>query len=144
MGIDFGGDMIPALIGVLSPIIAKALDKIPNTQEREKVRLEIELKIREQETELLKLFSASDNAQTEINKTDAASGNWLQRTWRPALCWAGVLGVWWLYLVQPILIYAFPSRPLPVLQSNGLMELMLMLLGFGGMRQFQKMREQSK
>lgn len=128
--------MIPALIGVLAPIIGKVLDKIPNKDEREKARLEIELQLRAQEVELLKLFSASDASQTEINKLDAV-GNLFQRTWRPALCWAGVIGIWWTYVIAPILLYFNPSHPLPTMDS-GLMELVLMLLGFGGMRLYQK------
>lgn len=129
--------MIPALLTVLAPIIGKVLDKIPNKDEREKARLEIELQLRAQEVELLKLFSASDNSQTEINKLDAM-GNLFQRSWRPALCWAGVVGIWWTYVIVPVLVYFNPSRPLPMLVTDGLMELVLMLLGFGGMRLYQK------
>lgn len=129
--------MIPALLAVLAPIVGKVLDKIPNPAEREKARLEIELQLKAQEVELLKLFSASDSSQTEINKLDAV-GNLFQRSWRPALCWAGVIGIWWTYVIAPILTYFYPARPLPSLVNDGLMELVLMLLGFGGMRLYQK------
>ncbi len=139
-----GDKMILGLIGVLSPIISKVLDRIPNTQEREKARLEFELKLREQESELLKLFVGLDQGQVEINKAEAAHTSIFVAGWRPFIGWICGVGAAWAFVVKPffdwtlaVLQYQIVS---PTVDTGELMSLLLGMLGMGALRSFEKVK----
>ena len=63
--------MFTAILGLLLPTINKALDFIPNPQEREKAKLELQTKLMAQELEVMKVLAQADTNQTEINKEEA-------------------------------------------------------------------------
>jgi hypothetical protein len=136
--------MITALIGVLAPILGKVLDRIPNPAEREKVRLEVELQLRAQEAELIKLFAANDIGQLEVNKTEAASSSLFVAGWRPFVGWTCGAGVAWTFVLKPLADWALaiwaPHVVTPVLQSGELMSLLLGMLGMGAIRSYEKVK----
>lgn len=140
--------MIP-LIASLLPILGNVLDKVlPNTAEREKVKLELQAKLVEQELELAKLLSANDQGQIEINKEEAKSNSLFVSGWRPFVGWTCAVGVAWAFVVKPFLdwIVSLLARFYPVLQgfaspelnTGELMSLLLGLLGMGGFRMMEK------
>ncbi len=131
------------LLGLLTPIVGKILDKIPNAGEREKARLEFELKIAEQEAELAKALLESDTAQVELNKVDAASNDKFRTYWRPAVAWVCVAAYAWSYLGQPIITFGLRlvGVAVPEMPSFDLGEMtpvLMGLLGLAGLRSWEK------
>lgn len=134
--------MIP-LIGALLPIVGKVLDRvIPDVAEREKAKMELQIKLAEQEGELIKALIQSDVAQAEINKVEAQSDNPVKSLWRPAVGWICVSGLAWTVFLPVIswFIQLFGTQvpPLPSLGGDVLMTLTFGMLGLGGMRTYEK------
>ena len=80
--------------------------------------------------------------QLEINKVEAANANLFVSGWRPAIGWVCALALAYQYLIRPLLSWAtiaagynFPV--LPGLDDN-LWQLMMGMLGMGGLRTFEK------
>lgn len=136
--------MITAILGILSPIIGKVLDRIPNAVERDKAKLEFALEVQKQETELLKLFTQNDQGQLEVNKVEAASNSLFVAGWRPFIGWVCGAGVAWAFLLQPIADWVIaivkPGVTTPQIQSGELMSLLLGMLGMGAIRSFEKVK----
>jgi len=98
-----------------------------------------------------RIDQTTDLAQIEVNKVEAASSKWFVSSWRPAVGWVGVFGLAYQFLGYPLLqwIWTFGqgidlipkglSAP-PDLQTDQIMVLLSGLLGFGGMRSFDKTR----
>ena len=117
----------------------------------DKERMTLELEGRKLDLEQAKIDQATDLAQVEVNKIEAASGSLFVSGWRPAVGWVGVAGVAYQFLGYPLMqwIWAFGQgveiipkglAPPPDLQTDQLMVLLSGLLGFGGMRSFEKSR----
>jgi len=117
------------------------------TTDKEKMQLELEG--RKLDLEQARIDQATDLAQVEVNKIEAASNNLFVSGWRPAVGWVGVAGVAYQFLGYPLMqwIWAFGQgvdlipkglAPPPDLQTDQLMVLLSGLLGFGGMRSFEK------
>jgi hypothetical protein len=117
------------------------------TTDKEKMQLELEG--RKLDLEQARIDQATDLAQVEVNKIEAGSSNLFVSGWRPAVGWVGVAGVAYQFLGYPLMqwIWAFGqgvdlipkglAAP-PDLQTDQLMVLLSGLLGFGGMRSFEK------
>lgn len=120
------------------------LDKIPNKQEREKAQQEFELALVTHQTELLKVLQASDQAQAETNKAEAAHQSLFVAGWRPFVGWVGGLAFAWMYLGQPIANWAIVAFNLgvtvPMIPTENMMELLMGMLGLGGLRTFEKIK----
>lgn len=140
--------MIP-IIASLLPILGSVIDKIiPNVAEREKVKLELQVRLAEQELEFAKLLSANDQGQIEINKQEAQSNSLFVSGWRPFVGWTCAVGVSWAFVFKPVLDWTvallsrfFPQLvgfTTPVLNTGELLSLLLGLLGMGGFRMMEK------
>lgn len=137
--------MLPALLALLTPAIKPLLDLIPNPQAREKARQDFELTLVTQQTELLKVLQASDQAQADVNKTEAASSSLFVAGWRPFIGWVCGLSFAWMYLGQPIASWAITAfhitgATIPVIPAENMMELLMGMLGLGGLRTFEKIK----
>lgn len=91
---------------------------------------------------------ASDRAQMEVNKAEAASGSVFVSGWRPAIGWVLAAAVAYTYLLVPLGVWLgfVIGKPLPkppVLDGN-LWELMFALLGMGGLRTLEKLKGVAK
>lgn len=140
--------MIPALLALV-PTIAKLADKfIPNTAERDKFKYEIELKLKEQEAELVKALVQSDLAQAEANKLDAASNDKFRSYWRPCLAWVCVLAFIWFTVVQPIIVFIYAAKGMPLelpeIDSTILTTTLFGILGLAGFRSYEKKAGKTK
>lgn len=134
--------MLP-VIATLLPVVGKVLDKIiPNVAEREKAKMELQLKLAEQEGELVKALIQSDIAQADINKVEAGSDNLFKSGWRPAVAWIGVTGLAWTVFLPVISwflqMFGVQTPPLPQLGGEVLNTLLFGLLGLGGLRTYEK------
>lgn len=83
-----------------------------------------------------------DKNQTDVNAVEAANPNLFVSGWRPCIGWIGALGLAYQYFVRPIAIGMGASH-LPPLDGS-LMELVIGLLGFGGMRSWEKYKGLTK
>jgi len=96
------------------------------------------------EAELRADLMASDRAQMEVNKAEAASGSVFVAGWRPAIGWVCAAAVAYTYLLVPVgmwlsFLVGKPIAKPPVLDAN-LWELMFAMLGLGGLRTFEKIK----
>ena len=115
----------------------------------DKERLQMALEGRKLDLEEKKIDQATDLAQVDINKIEAASSSLFVSGWRPAVGWVGVFGLAYQFLGYPIMQWGWSflqgvdiipnglSAP-PNLDVEQLMTLLAGLLGFGGMRSFEK------
>ena len=115
----------------------------------DKERIELELEGRKLDLEQARIDQATDLAQVDVNKIEAASSNLFVSGWRPAVGWVGVAGLAYQFLGYPLMQWAWAvgqgvdlipqglGAP-PDLDVEQLMTLLAGLLGFGGMRSFEK------
>jgi len=115
----------------------------------DKERLQMALEERKLDLEEKKIDQATDLAQVEINKIEAGSSSLFVSGWRPAVGWVGVLGLVYQFLGYPLMQWGWAFgqgydiipkglNPPPDLDVEQLMTLLAGLLGFGGMRSFEK------
>ena len=99
------------------------------------------VKAGEAKLELLKLQQSGELAamlsQTEINKVEAGSSSVFVAGWRPFLGWVCGFAMAYQYLVRPFLTAFLPELVFPGLDDN-LWQLLLGMLGLGGLRTFEK------
>jgi hypothetical protein len=115
----------------------------------DKEKLQMALEERKLDLEEKKIDQATDLAQVEVNKIEAASSSLFVSGWRPAVGWVGVLGLAYQFLGYPLMQWGWAFgqsydiipkglNPPPDLDVEQLMTLLAGLLGFGGMRSFEK------
>lgn len=133
----------------LDPITAaldiggKLIDRLwPDPTQRDAAKLEL-FKLHQQ-GELAQIAG-----QIEINKVEAASSSVFVSGWRPAIGWVCGSALAYTYLIYPLLTWAaaiwFPSIKPPVLGNDGMLyELLLGMLGIGGMRTYEKIKGVSR
>lgn len=125
------------ILTLLMPLLSKALDFIPDPEQRAKSMGEI-----------IAALQSWDSQQTQINQQEAQNSNLFVSGWRPAAGWTCVLALFYQYIIVPfaswgIAIYGQQIPPLPKL-DNTLWELMFGMLGMGGMRTFEKLKGVAK
>ena len=84
-------------------------------------------------------------AQIEINAIDAASGSSFRGGWRPLAGWAAVAAVIIYPMAQSLLpwfasVFGVNVPPLPSFDAETSANLLWALLGFGGLRSFDKLK----
>jgi hypothetical protein len=130
------------ILPAVTPIVDKLVSLIPNSNDRAKAKEELEMA-------LMKAVNDAAHDQTEINKIEAASNSVFVAGWRPAVGWVCVLGLGYSYLVYPFLLwysaaYGQDLHNLPKLETDGLYQLVLAMLGLGTLRTFEKVKGVNK
>jgi hypothetical protein len=139
---NFGDDMWQLLI----PAITSILDKIlPDPQAQAAAKLQIMEMAQRGELAQLDADVKLALGQLDVNKAEASSGNAFASSWRPSVGYVCVLGLFYSFLLQPILpwlaaLFGHPVPPLPDLNSEVLMTLVAGMLGIGGMRSVEKVK----
>lgn len=118
---------LDAILGIGGKLIEKL---IPDPAAQDAARLEL-LKL-QQSGEL-----AAMTAQTEINKAEASNPSVFVSGWRPAIGWVCALAMGYQYLARPLMVAFMPALVFPGLDDN-LWQLMMGMLGLGGLRTFEK------
>lgn len=134
------------LIGPVTKIIDKL---IPDKEAADKAKIKlIEL---EQQGDLAELGAMVElnKAQAEINKQEAAHKSLFVAGWRPFIGWTCGLGVFWQFVGYPLaafMVATFATEPveLPAITTESLFELILAMLGMGGLRTYEKLKGKSR
>ena len=125
------------LVPVVGPIVDKLVNRIPDPNERAKAKEEFE-------KDLLNVVTQANLAQTKINEIEAAHKSIFVAGWRPFIGWVCGIGILWSFLGQPILVWLIKvfgsTATLPLIETDGLYQLVLAMLGMGGLRTFEKMK----
>lgn len=133
---------IAATTTAVSNLIDKALDFIPNKNERARAK--------EQLMEgMQKAVQDQVMGQIEVNKVEAAHRSIFVAGWRPFIGWICGIGLLWSFLLEPIArwlaaIYYPEVTVLPRLETDGLYQLVLAMLGMGGLRTWEKINRVAK
>lgn len=135
--------MNPLLIGPLLEIGKSIISKVwpdPTAQAEAQLKL-LQLQqageFKELEANLQLML-----AQTDINKAEAQSASNFRGGWRPFIGWVCGFGLAYQFLIRPlangVFAYLGHGMPMPDLDTSTLMALITGMLGFGGLRTFEK------
>lgn len=128
---------VAAVIPLLTPLLEKLVDHIPDPLAREKAKSEAE-------ATLLGLLNTQQQGQVEINKLEAQNSQIFVAGWRPFIGWVCGAALLYTYVLSPFIAWGLvlwaPSAPLPVVPTDNLFELVLAMLGLGGLRTFEKVK----
>ena len=129
---------IPAIVTALLPALGTLIDRlIPDRAAAEKAKAEME-------AELIRASNEAALAQVEVNKIEAGHSSVFVAGWRPSIGWVCAAGLAWAFVLAPIAswtLVVFGIRAeLPAIHTDYLLELVLAMLGIGGLRTFEKLR----
>lgn len=127
--------MIQALIPLLGPALDRLVNLIPNPDTAATAKAEAMQQI-------LAAVQQQDTQQVEVNTVEAASTNWFVAGWRPFIGWVCGAALAYTYVVYPLLngVVSLYGRTLPAVPTDALFELVVAMLGLGGLRTFEKLR----
>ena len=134
--------MIP-LLSALTPIIEKALSFIPDPAKKAEAQLKLQAEVNRHSEEILKALSAVDLAQTNVNAEEAKSTNIFIAGWRPFIGWVCGAAFVWAYILQPVVVFILQVtgndvNQIPKVNIAEMMPVLLGMLGFGGIRAWEK------
>lgn len=136
--------MNPLLLGPLLELGKGLINKFfPDPAQAQAAQLELLKMAQTGELAQLAADTKIAEAQLAVNAAEAASGNAYASSWRPTVGYVCVAGLGYTFLLQPLLpwfaaVAGLTVPPLPALDTNVLMTLLLGMLGIGGMRSFDK------
>lgn len=131
------------------PAVSKLLDKIiPDPDAREAAKRELIRAERTQDLEELRLILSADQSQNSINQTEASHRELFVAGWRPFIGWVCGVAFGYHFVIQPILAFVIANSGsevrLPVFDMDALFTVLMGMLGLGGLRTFEKIRNVSK
>ena len=118
-------------LNVVAGIIDKVVDKIDDfTLDK---------------AEKAELIQQINKAQIEVNKVEANSNSLFVAGWRPFVGWTCGIALCYHFVLQPFLVFLLYSSgyqmDLPVFDMTTLTTILLGMLGLGGMRSFEKVKQ---
>ena len=123
------------LITALTPLISDLIDRIPDPDAKAKAAAEANAK-------LVGMLQAGDAAQLQVNAAEAANPSLFVSGWRPAAGWVCVGGLLVQTVGYPLMGWALsiwsPGTPMPQIDTDTLMSLLVPLLGLGAYRSYEK------
>ena len=133
----------------LVPAVSQLLDKlIPDPDAREKAKIELLKAEHEADIEALRLALSVDQMQADINKQEAASSNLFVSGWRPFIGWVCGIAFAYHFVLQPICAFAIANNggdpKLPAFDMNALFTVLTGMLGLGGLRTLEKIKNVTK
>ena len=97
---------------------------------------------------LAQLEQGLKEGQIEINKAEASNPNWFVAGWRPFIGWVGGVALLYTFLLSPIIQWYCEVNGLtitpPALDTGMLFNLVIAMLGLGGFRTFEKVKNVHK
>ncbi|MFN7834847.1 MAG: 3TM-type holin [Burkholderiaceae bacterium] len=120
-------------LSVLAPIVEKLLGFIPDPNERARAQ-----------QELLTALINAQNAQLDVNKTEAQHTSLFVAGWRPFIGWTCGCALAYQFILRPLLpwLAMVSGTQVPEMPNldDSLMELVMAMLGLGGLRTFEKIK----
>jgi hypothetical protein len=130
--------------GSLVETVGKVIDSVHTSEEE---RGKIKIKLQELENEI-------NAKQMEINLADAQStatdiSGILQRSWRPLIGFSAALAIFFEFVLKPFIVFFLgvfniEVGPLPQMNMEQLMPLVMALLGMASLRTFEKHKKITK
>jgi hypothetical protein len=124
--------------------VGKVIDEFHFSEEE---KGQIKIRLQELENEI-------NSKQMDINLADAKStatdiSGILQRSWRPLIGISCAFAIFWEYVAKQftlffLALFSIETAPLPSLDLDALMPLVLALLGMAGLRTYEKQKGISK
>ena len=129
----------------LVPALSKLLDKlIPDPLARENAKLELMKAENAEALQELQLAAQGDAAQASINQVEAASPDLFVAGWRPFIGWVCGVAFAYHFILQPLLAFAIANAggevKLPAFNMDELSTVLMGMLGLGGLRTIEKIR----
>jgi hypothetical protein len=126
------------IVTALLPALGTLIDRlIPDRAAAERAKAEME-------QQLVTAANQAALAQVEVNKIEAAHSSVFVAGWRPSIGWVCAAGLAWAFVLAPIASWALVvlgiRAELPAIHTDYLLELVLAMLGIGGLRTFEKLR----
>lgn len=91
---------------------------------------------KEVEKQIQDFMGRINDGQNAINLEESKSESLFKSGWRPAVAWICVAGLFWKFIAYPV--FMFFNVGTPVIETDGLMELVMAMLGLAGIRSFDK------
>jgi hypothetical protein len=130
--------------GSLVETVGKVIDSVHVSDEE---RGKIKIRLQELENEI-------NAKQMEINLADAQStatdiSGILQRSWRPLIGFSAAISIFWEFVLKNFImfflaVFEVQTQPLPSMDMEQLMPLVMALLGMASLRTFEKSKKITK
>lgn len=135
--------------GILDPIVAVINKIVPDKTAAAAATAQLQtMALQGQLNEELIQLTSITSAQSDIDKTEAASGSTFVSGWRPFIGWICGTALAFQYIARPLIMWGFAvaKQPLPLLPGidDNLWQLMLGMLGMGALRSYDKTKGTAK
>ena len=129
----------------LVPAISQLLDKIiPDPNARENAKLELLKAENAQALQEMQLALQADKNQTQIDQVEAQNPDLFVSGWRPFIGWVCGAAFAYHYIIQPLLAFIIVntggSVNLPAFDIRELTTVLMGMLGLGGLRTLEKIK----
>jgi hypothetical protein len=117
----------------------------PSKEKAQEFEAEFKRTLLSQEGEITKAALAAQQAQIEVNKVEAASASLFVSGWRPHVGWVCGFALSYVAILEPIarfvaqVFYSY-NGAFPVVDTTITLQVLLGLLGLGGLRTFEKVK----
>ena len=136
-------------LSMLIAPITRIIDKlIPDPQAAAQAKIKLfEL---EQKGDLAELGAMVEmnKGQMDINKQEATHKSLFVAGWRPFIGWVCGIALFWQFVGMPVTMFALSlaevAIDLPKIQTDDLFELVLAMLGMGGLRTYEKLKGKAR
>jgi hypothetical protein len=82
--------------------------------------------------------------QSEINKMEAQHRSVFVAGWRPFIGWICGLALAYNFIIRDVIAWISPDAMPPAIQMDQLITILLGMLGLGGLRTFEKIKDKTK
>ena len=82
--------------------------------------------------------------QSEINKMEAQHRSVFVAGWRPFIGWICGLSLAYNFIIRDVIAWISPDAMPPAIQMDQLITILLGMLGLGGLRTFEKIKDKTK
>lgn len=129
----------------LIPAISQLLDRIiPDPDARARAKLALTQAENAQALQEMQLVLQADQSQMQIDTTEAGSKSVFVSGWRPFIGWVCGVAFAYHFVAQPLLAFIIANAggnvKLPVFNMQELTTVLMGMLGLGGLRTIEKIR----
>lgn len=118
--------------------VGQSFEKVTSISEEQKER-EHELNRTRRQSEPEK-STPERSAQIELNTIESKSGNIFVAGWRPAVGWIGAIGLFYQFVLYPLLLWLPVGHSPPPMDTSSLYALITGMLGIAGLRSYDKLK----